>query len=109
MDVAYNESSFLPSGQRSGDQLAAPVSTGRQPERGALPQLLPDGLLPEVNLKAALSIRHPYCAVPSATVAVKYAAQYALDDPAAMATRRTSVSETIEELATVLHIENAAF
>ena len=74
MDVAFHESSFQPSGHRSGDQLAAVVSTGRQPSRGALPQLLPDGLPPEVHLQAALSIRHPYSAVPSATVAVKYAA-----------------------------------
>ena len=108
MDVAFQESSFQPSRHRSSDQLAAVVSTGRQPGRGALPQLLPDGLPPEVHLRAALSIRHPYSAAPSATVAVKYAAQFAVDDPMAMTVRRTSVSETIAKLAVALDVENEA-
>jgi hypothetical protein len=108
MDVAFQESSFQPSRHRSSDQLAAVVSTGRQPGRGALPQLLPDGLPPEVHLRAALSIRHPYSAAPSATVAVKYAAQFAVDDPVAMTVRRTSVSETIAKLAVALDVENEA-
>ena len=107
MDVAFHESSFLPSGHRSGDQLAAVVSTGRQPGRGALPQLLPDGLPSEVHLQAAL-YRHPYSAVPSATVAVKYAAQFAVDDPVALTERRRSVSDTIAKLALVLETENEA-
>ena len=70
-------------------------------------QLLPDGLPSEVHLQAAL-YRHPYSAVPSATVAVKYAAQFAIDDPVALTERRRSVSDTIAKLALVLETEKEA-
>ena len=58
-DTTLIQASFDPSGRRSVDQLAASVSTGRQPSRGTLPQLIPDGLPPDVHLKVALAIRHP--------------------------------------------------
>ena len=65
IDTSLTQASFDPSGRRSVDQLAAAVSTGRQPSRGALPQLIPDGFPPDVHLKVALAVRHPYCAAPS--------------------------------------------
>ena len=106
MDDVFHEAEFTPSGQRSGAQLAAVVSTGRQPGRGALPQLLPDGLPPDVHLKAALALQHPFCSAPSTTPAVKYAMTYALDSAATMVERRGQVSDAIEALATSLDAEN---
>ena len=89
-------------------QTAEIVSTGRQPGRRALPRLLPDGLPPDVHLRAALPIRQPYSAVPSATVAVKNAAHVAVDGPVALPERRKSGSDTIAKLAVALDAENEA-
>ena len=99
-DASLTQALFDPSGRRSVDQLAAAVSTGRQPSRGALPQLIPDGLPPEVHLKVALSIRHPFCAAPSCTVAVRYSIKHTIDSAASMVERRARVCPAIEALAT---------
>ena len=100
------QASFDPSGRRSVDQLAAAVSTGRQPSRGALPQLIPVGLPPDVHLKVALAIRHPFCAAPSCTVAVRYAVKHATESATSMVQNREQVCSVIERLASAFDEEN---
>ena len=105
-DTSLTQASFGPSGRRSVEQMAAAVSTGRQPSRGAMPQLIPDGLPPDVHLKVALSIRHPYCAAPSCTVAVQYSVKHATESAANMVESRGRVCSVIEHLASALDEEN---
>ena len=101
-DTALIQASFDQRGRRSVDQLAAAVSTGRQPSRGALAQLIADGLPPDVHLKVALAIRHPYCAAPSCTVAVRYSVKHATGSAAGMVESREQVCSVIERLASAL-------
>ena len=101
-DPSLTQASFDPSGRRSVEQIAAAVSTGRQPSRGAMPQLIPDSLPPDVHLRLALSIRHPYCAAPSCTVAVRYSVRHATESAASMVESRGRFARLSSTLRTLL-------
>ena len=53
------ESGFKPSGRRSHIGTAMKVSSGQQPTKRVMPQLIPDGLEPDVHLQVALATVHP--------------------------------------------------
>ena len=105
-EASLAQASFDPSGRRSVEQIAAAVSTGRKPSCGSMPQFILDGLPPDVHLDVALSIRHPVCAAPSCTVAVKYVAKHTIDSTACMVERRARVCSAIDDLAKALDDEH---
>ena len=57
-------------------------------------------------MRAALSIRHPYCAEPSATVPLRNAVQHALDDLVVSVQHRCRVDKAIQALAAAPDDEN---
>ena len=50
---------FVLSGRRRREGIAARVAAGYQPQGRALPQLIPDGMLPDEHLAVALGTQHP--------------------------------------------------
>ena len=103
---ALTDSNFVPSGGRSLEKTSDYLSIGIQPTRKALPQLLPDGMLPHLHLRAALKVKHPMAYEPATTVPVTYADRYALDDLEETNMRRSLVSWLLRKLAEVCMKEN---
>ena len=62
------------------EKAADVLTTGMQPTRKALPQLVPDGMPSDLHLKAALRVKRPMAYEPVATAPVKYALKYAPTD-----------------------------
>ena len=82
------------------------MATGVQPTRKALPQLIPDGLPPELHLQAALAARHPLSYPPESTKPVEYALRYAPDDLAETRERRLQVCKLVRILTEACAEEN---
>ena len=77
---ALLESRHTPAGGRSMEKAADTMAGGLQPTRKKLPQLLPDGLTPDMHPKAAMMVQHPLTYAPSTTDPVKYALKWACED-----------------------------
>ena len=58
---------------RTIEKYADTISSGVQPTRKALPQLIPDGLPEHLHLEAALMVQHPMTYGPGTTAPVRYA------------------------------------
>ena len=79
--------------------IATRVSAGLQPVRNALPQLLPDGLGPDLHLRAAHSVAHPFTAQPIPPTPIDYSIKHALRDADAAVSHRETMLKQLEELA----------
>lgn len=99
-------SNFVPSGGRTLARASQTMATGLQPTRKALPQLIPDGLPPNLHLQAALVVKHPMTLMPRSTDPVDYALKYADDDFEAMRKRRLNVVCILRELAAICKTDN---
>ena len=62
---ALLESGHTPAGGRSIEKAVDAMVGGLQPTRKKLPQLLPDGLTPDMHLKAAMMVQHPLTYAPA--------------------------------------------
>ena len=74
------------------------LATGVQPTRKALPQLVPDGLSPQLHLQAALATRHPLSYPPVATDPVEYALKFAPDVVAVTRARRLKMCKLLRKM-----------
>ena len=92
---------------RTVEKYADTLSSGVQPTRKALPQLIPDGLPEHLHLEAALMVNHPMTYVPSTTAPVRYALKHTTDDLNDTAARRMQVLSLMKELAEACEEENA--
>ena len=104
--TALRNSRFVPSGGRSLIKAADVLATGVQPTRKALPQLIPDGLPPELHLQAALSARHPLSYPPESTEPVEYALRHAPDNLEGTRERRARVCKLVRVLTEACAEEN---
>ena len=100
-----NGANYTPSGGRSLEKTSDYLSTGIQPTRKALPQLLPDGMPPHLQLRAALKVKHPMAYEP-AGASVNYAHRYALDDMEETNVKRGVVCKLLRKLAEACAKEN---
>ena len=91
---------------RTVEKYADTISSGVQPTRKALPQLIPDGLPEHLHLEAALMVQHPMTYVPSTTAPVRYALKHATDDVKDTARRRITTLSLVDELAEACKEEN---
>ena len=103
---ALVESRFKPSGGRSVEKAADLLASGIQPTRKALPQLVPDGMPPDLHLKAALRVKHPLAYEPATTAPVRYALDYAPDDLDEINNSRGRVAKLLRKLADACSREN---
>ena len=103
---AMRESRHAPAGGRSVEKAADTMAAGLQPTRKKLPQLLPDGLTPEVHLQAAMKVQHPLTYAPSITEAVKYALKFACENVTQTLEKRRAVAATVRQLAEACADEN---
>ena len=86
-------SNFTPSGSRSIDRAAEVLTGGAQPTRKALPQLIPNGLTPDIHLQAALGTSHPLLLKAASTEPIDYALKIAPEDMNETILRRTRIAE----------------
>ena len=100
-------SGHVPAGGRSNENAADTMAGGLQPTRKKLPQLIPDGLTPEMHLQAGLRVQNPLSYEPATTASVKYALRNAPDDLEGLVERRVEVSKTIRLLVGACADENA--
>ena len=82
------------------------MAGGLQPTRKKLPQLLPDGLTPDMHLQAAMMVQHPLTYAPSTTDPVKDALKFACPDAAQTLEKRRAVAATVRELAEACAADN---
>ena len=100
------DSRFRPSGGRSLEKAADLLTTGIQPTRKALPQLVPDGMPPDFHLKAALQVKHPMAYEPVTYASVRYALKYAPEDLDEINKMRGDVAKMLRKLAELCSPEN---
>ena len=103
---ALAASNFRPSGGRSLEKTADVLSTGWQPTRKALPQLIPDGLPLHLHLQAALGTKHPLAYPPRATAPVEYALKYAAISTDETRERRNILAGLLRQLAAATMVDN---
>ena len=99
MAEALTESSYQLAGGRTLERYCDTVAAGLQPTRKALPQLLPDGLPPDVHLQAALAVQHPLAYALTTTDPVRYALKNACEDLEETRNRRQKVVVLLRKLA----------
>ena len=100
-------SGHVPAGGRSNEKAADTMAAGLQPTRKKLPQLIPDGLSPEMHLQAGLRVQNPLSYELATTESVKYALRNAPDDLDEIIQRRTNVARIIRLLAEACAEEHA--
>ena len=103
---ALSSADFTPSGKRSRDVIATRVAAGLQPIRRALPQLVPDGLSPDLHLQIAHSVAHPYTARPSPTAPIQYAIEHSIADDMAASEQREQMLSVLERMAAAVEHED---
>ena len=89
--------------------IAARVASGLQPVRRALPQLLPERLGHDLNLRLAHTVAHPFTATPTPPAPCAYAMAHAVRDASEARYQRTEMLRAIELLAEVVVDEDAEF
>jgi hypothetical protein len=104
--AAISESNYVLAKGRSLEKYSDVISTGLQPTRKALPQLIPDGLPPHLHLEAALAVQHPMTYLPTTTVPIKYALEHVGDDIEDTLDRRREAIAIMAELAAACEEEN---
>ena len=85
--------------------VATALEAQRQPA-GRLPQLIPDGLPPDVHQQAALALQHPFAIPGRSTHAVTYACKHSADERDGIGPRRESIIDLVEELTAMLREDN---
>jgi len=103
---ALLESRHTPAGGRSIEKASDTMAGGLQPTRKKLPQLLPDGLTPDMHLRAAMMVQHPLTYAPSTTDPVKYALESACEGVEQTMAKRMEVAATVRKLAEACKAEN---
>ena len=100
-------SNHVPAGGRSVEKAADTMAGGIQATRKKLPQLLPDGLPPDMHLQAAMTVQNPLSYPMSSTVAVDYALRNSPDDFEDVMDRRAKVATVLRQLSVLCEVENA--
>ena len=88
------------------EKAADMLTTGVQPTRKALPQLVPDGMPSNLHLEAALRVKHPMAYEPVTTDPVRYALRYSPTDLNEINQRRGEVAKLLRQLAEACQAEN---
>ena len=100
------KSNFSLAKGRTIEKYTDTISSGVQPTRKALPQLIPDGLPEHLHLEAALMVQHPMTYGPGTTKAVQYALKHVTDDLEDTAARRLKTLSLVKELTEACKEEN---
>jgi len=87
--------------------IANKVATGVQPGGRALPQLIPNGLLPAEHLRVAMSVQHPSVRAPPLTPACQYALRHGQCSEEELVSRRCRLLSVLNRLSTLSLPENA--
>ena len=103
-----DETGFTPSCKRSLTVIGNRVSSGIQPVRRALPQLIPPGLSPELHLRIAHTTTHPYLRRPSPTAPVAYAIANSLHGADDSNKQRQDMTASLSALSTALREDEEA-
>ena len=103
---AMRLSNHTPAGGRSIEKAADTMSGGIQATRKKLPQLLPDGLTPEMHLQAAMTVQNPLTYEASTTIAVRYALKNSPESFNETMRKRTVVAGLLRQLAEACDEEN---
>ncbi len=91
-----------PSGKRTKETISTRIAAGTQPRGSALPQLLPDGLSPDVHLKMARSLTHPICRPPILPRQIGHALANQVDDAKGEEARILEVLDILDKLSKLL-------
>jgi hypothetical protein len=104
--VASAESMDL-AGQSVSHKNCDILASGGQPTHDRFPQLIEDGLTPDVHLRRALTLEHPYIAASGSTDAVKRALSNGFENAEALNTFRKNQTKTFMELSIMTEPEDA--
>ncbi len=93
---------LCPSGHRHAQSVATVVSSGVQPTKQGLPQLVPDYLRPEMHVRIARSLQHPFQLRPSVHPAIRKSCDEQPASPKVLNDARLNAMDACVALANVL-------